>query len=74
MWLVVFGCFGIGAAGVWHSGGSKTVTVVGLKAKGDGEESDCDSHDISILARLQGPEALAEVILDVNANFRAYGT
>ena len=50
------------------------MTVVGLKAKGDGEESDCDSHDISILARLQGPEALAEVILDVNANFRAYGT
>lgn len=37
------------------------MTVVGLKAEGGGEESDCDSHDISILARLQGPEALSEV-------------
>lgn len=47
--------------GVWHAGESKTVTVVGLKADGGGEESDCDSHNISILVRLQGPEALAEV-------------
>lgn len=46
---------------MWRSGEARTVTVVGLKAEGGGEESDCDSHDISILLRLQGPEALSEV-------------
>lgn len=51
------------AGGEWYAGESRTVTVVGLKAEGGGEESDCNSQDLSILLRLQGPEALAEVTL-----------
>ena len=49
------------AAGEWYAGDARTVTIVGLKADGGGEESDCSSDDLSILLRLQGPEALAEV-------------
>lgn len=37
------------------------MTIVGLKEGGDGEESDCNAEDLSMLFRLQGPEALAEV-------------
>ncbi|CAN0306434.1 unnamed protein product, partial [Ectocarpus sp. 12 AP-2014] len=43
----------------------RTVTVVGLKAQGEGEESDCNSQNLSILVRLQGPEALAEAATPV---------
>lgn len=67
-----------GEADVWYAGESRTVTVVGLKAEGGGEESDCDSHDVSILIRQQGPEALAEVNNQLPGRytgqlFRAYG-
>ncbi|CAN0389991.1 unnamed protein product [Pylaiella littoralis] len=39
------------------------VNVVGLAEGGDGELSDCNSQDLSMLVRLQGPEALAEIRL-----------
>jgi len=35
--------------------------VLGLRDGGEGEESDCNSQDLSLLLRLQGPEAFAEV-------------
>lgn len=50
-----------GGEGEWYAEEARTVTVVGLTAAGGGEESDCNSQDLSILLRLQGPEALAEV-------------
>ncbi len=39
------------------------MTVLGLRDGGEGEESDCNSQDLSMLLRLEGPEALAEVCL-----------
>lgn len=45
----------------WHAGDVQTVTVVGLRDGGDGKEADCDARDLSMLLRLQGEEALAEV-------------
>lgn len=45
----------------WPAGEARAVTVVGLKEGGNGEESDCNAGDLSMLFRLQGPEALAEV-------------
>ena len=50
-----------GNADEWPSGEARAVTVVGLKEGGNGEESDCNARDLSMLFRLQGPEALAEV-------------
>ncbi|CAM9772851.1 unnamed protein product [Scytosiphon promiscuus] len=52
----------------WNAGESRTVTVVGLRGDegGDvGEESDCHSQDITMLLRLEGPEALAEAAVPV---------
>lgn len=54
----------------WYAGESKTVTVLGLKADGQGKESNCNSEDLSLLLRLQGPEALAEVSFDVVGKIR----
>lgn len=45
----------------WPAGEARAVTIVGLKEGGNGEESDCNAADLSMLFRLQGPEALAEV-------------
>lgn len=45
----------------WHAGKPRMVNVVGLREGGGGELSDCNSQDLSMLLRLQGPEALAEV-------------
>ena len=47
----------------WNAGTPGTVTVVGLAEGGGGELSGCNSQDLSMLLRLQGPEALAEVCL-----------
>lgn len=58
-------CARKGDGTAWNVGESRTVTVLGLNGEGDGdggEESDCNSEDITMLLRLQGPEALAEVI------------
>ncbi|CAM9822703.1 unnamed protein product [Ectocarpus sp. 6 AP-2014] len=52
----------------WCARESRTVTVVGLKAQGEGEESDCNSQNLSILVRLQGPEALAEAATPVEGS------
>ncbi|CAM9947552.1 unnamed protein product, partial [Ectocarpus fasciculatus] len=52
----------------WSARESRTVTVVGLKAEGEGEESDCNSQNLSILVRLQGPEALAEAATPVEGS------
>ncbi|CAM9166423.1 unnamed protein product [Scytosiphon promiscuus] len=43
----------------WYAGEARTVTIIGLEKGKGGEESDCDSGNLSILLRLQGPEALA---------------
>lgn len=45
----------------WHAGKPRMVNVVGMREGGGGELSDCNSKDLSMLVRLQGPEALAEV-------------
>lgn len=45
----------------WYSGEPRMVNVVGLREGGGGELSGCNSQDLSMLLRLQGPEALAEV-------------
>ncbi|CAM9836849.1 unnamed protein product [Scytosiphon promiscuus] len=45
----------------WTAGTVAAVNVVGLREGGNGEMSDCDSEDLSMLVRFQGPEALAEV-------------
>lgn len=48
----------------WTANESRIVTVLGLKEQGEngrGEEADCDASNLSMLLRLQGPEALAEV-------------
>lgn len=45
----------------WRAGTAAMVNVVGLREGGDGEMSDCNSEDLSMLLRFQGPEALAEV-------------
>ncbi len=58
-------CFRV--AGEWYAEDTRTVTIVGLRAEGNGEQSNCNSHDLSILLRLQGPEALAEVRLPSKA-------
>lgn len=61
------GTAGVGGAGSqtqpgeWHAGESGMVNVVGLREGGGGELSDCNGRDLSMLLRLQGPEALAEV-------------
>lgn len=47
----------------WHAGEAQTVTVVGLREGGEGEEADCNAQDLSMLFRLQGEEALAEVTM-----------
>lgn len=56
--------------GEWVAGELKTVTVIGLRDQGHGEESDCDARDLTMLLRLQGPEAIAEVNLFNDGVFR----
>lgn len=51
----------------WSAGTPGMVTVVGLREGADGELSDCNSRDLSMLLRLQGPEALAEVLFNTAA-------
>lgn len=43
------------------TGASRTITVAGLRAEGEGQEVGCDASNLSMLFRLQGPEALAQV-------------
>lgn len=47
------------------------MTIIGLEEGGGGKESDCDSGNLSILLRLQGPEALALVRTFHYADFRS---
>eukprot|EP00752_Nemacystus_decipiens_P005505 g4981.t1 len=49
----------------WRVGEPRMVNVVGLREGGGGELSDCNSEDLSMLLRLQGPEALAEAAIPV---------
>ncbi|CBJ31518.1 expressed unknown protein [Ectocarpus siliculosus] len=49
----------------WSAGTPGMMTVVGLREGADGELSDCNSRDLSMLLRLQGPEALAEAAMPV---------
>eukprot|EP00903_Cladosiphon_okamuranus_P007973 g7695.t1 len=49
----------------WQAGKPRMVNVVGLREGGGGELADCDSKDLSMLLRLQGPEALAEAAIPV---------
>lgn len=35
--------------------------MIGLREGGDGQEADCNAEDLSMMLRLQGPEALAKV-------------
>ncbi|CAN0079946.1 unnamed protein product, partial [Pylaiella littoralis] len=49
----------------WHTETSGMVNVIGLAEGGNGELSDCSSQDLSMLVRLQGPEALAEAAIPV---------
>ncbi|CAM9444106.1 unnamed protein product, partial [Ectocarpus sp. 12 AP-2014] len=49
----------------WSAGTPGMMTVVGLREGADGELSDCNSRDLSMLLRLQGPEALAEAATPV---------
>lgn len=51
----------------WGAGTPGMMTVVGLREGADGELSDCNSRDLSMLLRLQGPEALAEVLFKASA-------
>lgn len=49
------------AAHEWYAGEPRMVNVVGMSEGHGGELADCNSKDLSMLLRLQGPEALAEV-------------
>lgn len=48
-------------AGDWQAGETRVLKVIGLREGGDGEQADCNAADLSILIRIQGPEALAQV-------------
>ncbi|CAM9780585.1 unnamed protein product [Ascophyllum nodosum] len=52
-------------AGDWYAGEARLIKVIGLREEGDGEEADCNAEDLSILLRMQGPEALAEAAVPV---------
>lgn len=54
----------------WRAGESRIVKILGLKDQDDQcetrevsgvEQADCEGSNLSMLVRLQGPEALAEV-------------